>query len=154
MSTCSWFHFCEGGLISPQNEIGNTSHFERNYVKGFLFSEVLTKVKPRTCGHYRYFTRPSNVGLANINGSRRPRTKSIMKHRESGDGRMRHISQLLTCLSRVRQRVILFYQPLSMGSIELPLRAFQPSGRFRNVRLVIRSDAILPPGERHIAPRP
>jgi hypothetical protein len=51
---CPWFHFCEGGVINPQNDIGNASHFETNCVRSFLFSEVLTKVKPRTCRHYGY----------------------------------------------------------------------------------------------------
>jgi hypothetical protein len=55
MSICPWFHFYEGNIISPQNEIGNTGHCERNCVQGFLFSEVLPKVKARICGQSGYF---------------------------------------------------------------------------------------------------
>jgi hypothetical protein len=67
MSSCSWFHFCEGCLISPQNEIGNASHSERNYLKNFLFSEVLTKMKPRRSGQYGSF----EPGIKRFNGPNR-----------------------------------------------------------------------------------
>jgi hypothetical protein len=43
MSTCPWFPFCEGNIISPQNEIGNASRFETNCVQVFYFQRFSQK---------------------------------------------------------------------------------------------------------------